>query len=241
MPASADDINTALSAFEKKAINFSRIGNKALTRAVKGFRNGSFKMPPGNKKNDKLTQAWNYLNQVAAFSDVSSVKVGSKRAPLTAGVGFEKGVRALHEKVRSKNNTSQKSGDTMNYDSIEKISSGVTHNVIDDSALREKIASKMLQLHASNKDLCEQNKEHEKRAQASRILFRQAELGMTTVPNSYGEFEQKIASLVNQNLDVLEKALELTAGNEKFGELNTPDPYSFDAAATFQADVLDNR
>ncbi len=100
-----------------------------------------------------------------------------------------------------------------------------------DEDLREKVASTMLRLHATNK-------EHEKRAQAVKFLFAKAEMGLEAVPNTYEAFQEKVASLVRQDLAVLEKALELTAGDVKLGSLSGSDRHQRDAAATFQSDVL---
>src|ERR1035437_7317591 len=79
--------------------------------------------------------------------------------------------------------------------------------------LLKKAADKMLQLDS-------QLKGHEKRAHALRLIFKQAELGYGEIPRSYNELNEKIASLINQDLQVLEKALELTGGNVKLGELS---------------------
>lgn len=104
----------------------------------------------------------------------------------------------------------------------------------DDRQLREKVASKMLQLH-------EENKGHKKRAHAVRLLYKQAELGLIEVPHSYGEFEEKVAGLINQDLDVFEKALELTGGQVKLGELapNT-EPTQRNADEKFRAAIVDH-
>lgn len=91
----------------------------------------------------------------------------------------------------------------------------------------------MLQLHASNK-------KHEKRAHAVRLIFKQVEMGYGDLPRSYNELEEKIASLINQDLTIVEKALELTGGNVKLGELGSKD-YSLGGATAedqFQASIL---
>lgn len=107
-----------------------------------------------------------------------------------------------------------------------------TAEIIQNAELREKIASTMLQLNSKNK-------EHEKRAQATKLLYKQAEMGLLVLPSTYDEFEQKLASLIRQDLAVLEKAMELTAiDGIKLGELAGSDTNTVDAAATFQADVL---
>lgn len=136
--------------------------------------------------------------------------------PILVGVGLEKGIRTLTKKR-----------DQMGQ-----------HNQMEnqDQSLREKVASVMLQLH-------EKNKEHEKRAQALKFLYRQAELGLSQLPSSHSELETKLASLVNEDLKVLEKALELAGGNMKLGELGNVDTTSHSPvkpAEKFQADILGN-
>ncbi len=113
----------------------------------------------------------------------------------------------------------------MDTGEIRKMASGL------DEDLREKVASTMLRLHANNK-------EHEKRAHAVKFLFKKAELGLEAVPNTYDAFEEKVAFLMRQDLAVLEKALELTAGDVKLGSLTGSDKHQRDAAATFQSEVL---
>ena len=83
--------------------------------------------------------------------------------------------------------------------------------------LREKAASVMLQLHESNKG-------HEKRAHALKLLFKQVELGYAQWPQTHSELETKLASLVTEDLVVLEKALEFAGGNIKLGSLGGEDP-----------------
>jgi hypothetical protein len=85
-----------------------------------------------------------------------------------------------------------------------------------DSGTLKLAAEKLVQLNNENKD-------HQKRAHALRLIYKQAEMGYGDVPRSYSELQEKIASLVNQDLNVLEKALELTGGNIKLGELDTQD------------------
>lgn len=103
----------------------------------------------------------------------------------------------------------------------------------DDKDLREKVASTMLRLDG-------ENKEHTKRAQALRVLFKQAELGLAQVPQTYSELQVKLAELCTQDLVVFEKALELTGGSMKLGELHTTSDSSepLSASEKFQAAVL---
>jgi hypothetical protein len=137
------------------------------------------------------------------------VKATNIAEPIILGVGLEKGVKKLLPKKTQQ-------GD----------------NAMKDSELREKVASVMLQLH-------EENKEHEKRAHALRVMFKQAELGYASMPQSFSELEVKLAELSKQDLCVLEKALELVGGNVKLGELGAQDLTSpTTATEKFQAAVL---
>lgn len=101
-------------------------------------------------------------------------------------------------------------------------------------------AKEMLKIAAQKmRQLDGANKVHEKRAHALRLLYKQAELGYGEIPRSYGELQEKIASLVNQDLHVLEKALELTGGNVKLGELDrTIEPSAYNASEQFQAAII---
>lgn len=105
---------------------------------------------------------------------------------------------------------------------------------MDDQKLRTKVASVMLHLHKENKG-------HEKRAHALRLLYKQAELGITSLPSSYSELEEKLAALANEDLVVLEKALELSGGTLKIGELSRKDTsIATNPEEKFQATILGN-
>lgn len=105
----------------------------------------------------------------------------------------------------------------------------------DNKGLMKQAAQKMLQLH-------EENKGHRKRAHALRLLYKQAELGHGDIPKTHGELEEKVAALCQENLDVVEKALELTGGNIKLGELdNSKDSQApVNADEAFQAIILED-
>lgn len=103
---------------------------------------------------------------------------------------------------------------------------------MEDQNLREKVASVMLSLQ-------ERNKEHEKRAHALKLLYKKAELGFELLPQTHSELEVKLASLVNEDLVVLEKALELAGGTMKLGELGREDTKAnLNSAEKFQASIL---
>lgn len=98
--------------------------------------------------------------------------------------------------------------------------------------LLKKAAEKMLQLNR-------ENKEHEKRAHATKLIYKQAELGYGELPQSYKELQEKVANLLNQDLSVVEKALEMTGGNLSIDELgNTDFSIAGNAEENFQASIL---
>lgn len=85
-----------------------------------------------------------------------------------------------------------------------------------------------------------QVQEHEKRAKAVELIYKQAELGCGEIPRTHSELQEKIASMINQDLRVVEKALELTGGNLNLGELDTQDYSNFggNASEKFQASII---
>lgn len=129
--------------------------------------------------------------------------------PFVLAYGAEKGLSSLRDKMKDKQNI-------QNQGTINKMQKKASH----DLELREKVASVMLHLQ-------EEVKGHEKRAQAEKILYRKIELGHELPPLSYSDWQEKIASLCNQDLCVLEKALELSGTMEKqasFGDIADVDP-----------------
>lgn len=63
---------------------------------------------------------------------------------------------------------------------------------------------------------------HDLEKRATKIAFREVELGYNEPFSSYDELMEKVASLMKEDLDVLEKALERgygPGGNVKGGEL----------------------
>lgn len=106
--------------------------------------------------------------------------------------------------------------------------------MIKEKGLLKLAAQKMLQLH-------EENKGHKKRAHAIKLLYKQADMGFGRLPSNHNEFEEKIASLINQDLNVVEKALEITGGQTKIGEVDDIDPLaSKNADQEFQAEIIGN-
>lgn len=131
--------------------------------------------------------------------------------PIIVGVGLEKGMKHLTKSTSPSNESSTQ-----------------------DKKLREKVASVMLDLH-------KKNREHEKRAHAERIFWKQVERGIEQPPESYSELQSKLASLVTEDLKVLERAVELAGGQMKLGELAdvSRESQGLSASEKFQADLLD--
>jgi hypothetical protein len=62
--------------------------------------------------------------------------------------------------------------------------------------------------------------EFEKKARAEKLAFREVELGVTEPFKNLEEYQKKIASLLGDDLDILEKALERGYGtSQRLGEL----------------------
>lgn len=88
----------------------------------------------------------------------------------------------------------------------------------------------MLELHKENKG-------HKKWAHALRLIYKQAEMGHGDIPRDYSELQEKVAALMNEDLRVVEKALELTGGAIKLGELDRSRDHSAPKSATEQFEV----
>jgi hypothetical protein len=163
------------------------------------------------------------------------VKVKNIATPFIVAAGAEKGIRSLKEmRERAKNPQSpqqvqlkpvQMGKISMDKEALKKS--------LEDQNLREKVASTMVHLFNENKG-------HKKRAQAVQMLYKQAELGHAEVPRSYSEFTEKVASLMSQDLQVLDKALELLGGNEKLGSVDSAVDMNgpLTPSEKFQSDIL---
>jgi hypothetical protein len=84
--------------------------------------------------------------------------------------------------------------------------------------------------------LSEKTAMHEKRAEATKLLFEQVEQGFIPPPRSMQEFETKVASLLKQDLRVVAEAMKLAtgpAGGTGFGTLEeAPASSTSDGEAT---------
>lgn len=72
----------------------------------------------------------------------------------------------------------------------------------------QKVAG-LLRVTASERDeLKKTAADSAKRERAEKIAFREVELGLVDAYKSYDEFQEKVASLLGDDLDIVEKALE---------------------------------
>jgi hypothetical protein len=95
-------------------------------------------------------------------------------------------------------------------------------------------------------NLKNQKNEYEKKAYATKLLYKQAELGQIVFPKTHGEYEEKVAELMHKNLNVVEEAIKMAAASEEFnntfGSLNTGDssaPRGGNAQEAFQRSLME--
>ena len=194
----------------KADILAGRLGQKIP--GMKGLFTETVKVPTGRK---------GHYREVSRASGLAPLtKTYGLAAPIVVGAASEKALREL----KSKNQ--KPPGDNMgkNASASDKINK---------NDVLQKAASTMVSLY-------EENKGHKKRAQAIRILYKKAEVGQEEFPRSFSELEEKVASLLHEDLVVLERALELIGGNEKLGEIGSQvDPEGIKTSSEkFQADIL---
>lgn len=215
---------------------WNRLGRPAMKTDIALGRVGQ-KIPLIGKKmfTENIKVPWDVKKGI--YKDIQR---SSALAPLTKVKGFaepivmmaaaEKGLKAYGD--LSKQRKEQLRNFEQGSDKMKKHAQ--LSDKLKDRELREKVASAMVSLHKENEG-------HKKRAHATRLLYKQVEHGSEVLPHTYSEFEEKIASLMEQDLLVLERALELIGGSEKLGELgSSADPTAAQTPSEkFQADILE--
>lgn len=93
--------------------------------------------------------------------------------------------------------------------------------------------------------LKEERSELEKKARATELLYKQAELGQTSFPKTFEEYQEKVAELCGKNLVVVEEAIKMAAAKEEinstFGDLGEETSSGgISARQMFQRSILDN-
>lgn len=84
-----------------------------------------------------------------------------------------------------------------------------------------KLAGEMLKKeHTERMRLEKVAEDFEKKARAEKLAFKEVELGITEPFKNHEEFQKKVASLLEDDLSILEKALERGYGtSQRLGEL----------------------
>jgi hypothetical protein len=142
----------------------------------------------------------------------------SLAAPVTKTTGFALpviGAMTVDEKV----------GDYLSKNKKEKMTKKASYSdkVILEKTAAVKLAKEMFRLRDELSKLARASDEHSRKERATQLLFKQASLGLCEMPSSYGELQEKIASLCTEDLDVIEKALEFHAGDTGLGKLASED------------------
>lgn len=81
--------------------------------------------------------------------------------------------------------------------------------------------------------LNEKRAELEKKAKATELLYKQAEMGQIKFPETYADYREKVAELLSKDLNVVEEAIKMASSTE---ETN-----SFDGLEVKQANVTNAR
>lgn len=64
--------------------------------------------------------------------------------------------------------------------------------------------------------LNDRNKNLEKQARATKLLYKQAELGQVIFPKTHEEYQEKVAELLVKDLDVVEEAIKMASATEEY-------------------------
>ena len=90
--------------------------------------------------------------------------------------------------------------------------------------------------------LKEQNDGLEKKARATELLYKQAELGQVKFPKSYAEYQEKVAELVGKDLNVVEEAIKMASSSEAdtLGGLDNETSVKADPRSMFARSVIEN-
>lgn len=79
-----------------------------------------------------------------------------------------------------------------------------------------------------------------KEAKATKLLYKQAELGQIKMPSTFAEYQEKIAELLGKDLEIMEEAIKIAASAENdLGGLDESTRTCVDAQTTFQHAILD--
>ena len=154
------------------------------------------------------------------FTEKKNIGLGKKRGGMTGNVEYD--VPSITAPVSKTGKFVIPLLGAMKLEEIVKGKKKMSdQNKIITEADLKKTASMLSHLHSRNKQL-------EKKAHATKLLYKQAELGQIIFPKTHEEFEVKVAELMHKDLNVVEEAIKMAAASE---ELNN----TFGGSLTSQA------
>ena len=94
-------------------------------------------------------------------------------------------------------------------------------------------------------NLNDQNKDLEKQARATKLLYKQAELGQIIFPKTHEEYQEKVAELLVKDLNVVEEAIKMASATEEYnttcGTLSGGSPMINESARqNFERTIIEN-
>lgn len=136
----------------------------------------------------------------------------------------------------------KKLGDFMDKQKQQQKTACETNLVKLEKTAAVKLAKELIRLQGEASKLAQANTSHGKRAKAEKLVYKQASMGLTEYPKSYQELQEKVASLENQDLEVLEKALELRVGDVSIGQLSSSESTNVPTTpeSQFAAQLMDD-
>ena len=201
------------------------------------FKWGAKKLFGEKKVNDAV---WKYLQSPIIKADVA---LGEQAHKLTKKISGGTGSLFLDSKLLPMGSKSTKGGKTGRVEvDIPSITAPVTsvgrfvmpllgatkaeEMLRGDHKMNNPVITKadLQKTAAMLESLKGQKNEYEKKAQATKLLFKQAELGQIIFPKTHNEFQEKVAELMQKDLKVVEEAIKMAAASEElsntFGSLN---------------------
>lgn len=203
---------------EKVPVSPSMVGRK-MTKV----KNKGSKLGPAPKKGNKIYEEVERPSIIAPATKTMNVAV-----PFAGAYTIDKQLGKLMDKNKD-NQDSQKTASVVERVSLEKTAA-------------VKLAKELIRLKGETSKLAQANTNHEKRAKAEKLVYKQASMGLVEYPKSYEDLQEKVASLENQDLDVLEKALELNLGDVSMGKVASDNSYTLPTTPEeqFAANLMDD-
>ena len=88
--------------------------------------------------------------------------------------------------------------------------------------------------------LNEERNQLKKEAKATELLYKQAELGQIKMPSTFAEYQEKVATLLGKDLNIMEEAIKIASSSEnEIGGLDNSQLTNMNAEIAFQQAILD--